>query len=151
MKKKQGNKQRQKFNCLTNAQKPVEAMTANDVAFMSDRIFRDLAKGNFDPTTDAPKFENNPIFLNQLIVSAQIKLFEANLIANSMNFCFNDAVKKGSVIDQNSAAVKNRWENKAQAYNVLVIELMNIQNTGSAVTPLAKISQQLWKVKQYFD
>lgn len=151
MKKNKGGNKRQKFNCLTNAQKPVESMTANDVAFMSDRIFRDLARGNFDPMNDAEKFENNPVFLNQLIVSAQIKLFEANLIANSMNFCFNDAVTKGAVIDQNSAAVKNKWENKAQAYNVLAIELMAIQNGGSAYTHLAKLSQQLWKVKQYFD
>lgn len=140
---------RPKRNFFTNNNKPVESMTAADFAFAADRIFRDLAKGNFDPMDDADKFKN-PQLLASLIAEAQTRFIEANLINNSMEFCFNDAVKRNLNVDPNAAAIKNKWQNLAGAYGLIVAELQMIQVDGDAYTHLAKITQQLWKAKHYF-
>ena len=140
------NNQRRK-NFFSTANKPVDTMTAHDISFASNRIFRDIASGNFDPSLDAEKFKN-PLLVTQLIANAQVKFEEADLVFRYLDYCYNAA---GASLDRSKVEWKNKWQNRAKAYAAILNGLLAIQAGWDPYTILPNMMNEARVGRNYLD
>ena len=147
MSKNNKNNRNSRKNFFTTANKPVDTMTAHDISFASNRIFRDIASGSLDPSIDGEYFKN-PLLVSQLIANVSVKYEEANLVYHALEYCYKAA---GTSLDYSKVEWKNRWQNRMIAYGAILNGLSSIQAGWDPYTILPRMMGEAKVGRNYLD